>query len=62
MKPSEAVCVADWISQNVGLVGLISKLADSVEPGAVEDAVRRVLERGFQVTAKLAVTDSSPHD
>ena len=62
MKPSEAICVADWMSQNVGLVGLISKLADTVETDAVEAAVRRMLERGFKVTAKLPVTVSAPHD
>ena len=43
------------MSQTVGLVGLISTLADTVEPGAVEGAVRRMLERGFRVTAKLPV-------
>ncbi len=62
MKPSEAVCVADWMSQNVGPVGLISRLADTVEPDAVEAAVRRMLERGFQVTAKLPVTGSASDD
>ena len=50
------------MSQNVGLVGLISKLADTVEPDAVKAAVRRMLERGFKVTAKLPVNGSAPHD
>ena len=58
MKPTEAICVADWMSQNVGLVGLIATIAGEQEPDAVERVVRKVLERGIRITKRMGVINS----